>query len=55
MIRPKDDKQAKPETKALSRDEIARRAMRKAQRFAIKEDLRYGLKPVLAEPERKKR
>ena len=31
-----------------SRLQIAKRAMRKAQRNAIKEDLRYGLKPVLA-------
>ena len=34
---------------------IAKNAMRKAQRNAIKEDLRYGLKPVLAEPDRKRK
>ena len=43
----------KSETKPLSRDDIALRAMRKAQRLAIKEDLRYGLKPVLATPKKK--
>ena len=38
-----------------SRLQIAKRAMRKAQRNAIKEDLRYGLKPALAEPAQKRK
>ena len=42
-------KQAKQKTPHQSRLEIAKRAMRKAQREAIKEDLRYGLKPVIVE------
>ncbi len=35
---------------------LAFQAMREAQRFAIKEDIRYGLKPViLANPVKKTR
>ncbi len=45
--------QPKERGKTLSRDEIAERAMRKAQRMAIKEDLRYGLKPVIV-PKKKR-
>lgn len=35
------------ESAKISRRNIAKRAMRKAQRNAIQEDLRYGLKPVI--------
>lgn len=39
--------QEKPKVESLSYFHIADRAMKKAQQKAIKEDILYGLKPVL--------
>lgn len=40
-------KSNKPKLSQTPQTRLAAQALRKAQRIAIKEDIRYGLKPVL--------